>query len=744
MTRSINRFMITLLAGSTMLFCGNASLLKMDAALRHLLSRGSQSPLYQQTLHGSLQSENSLYILAEGENCRSAIFQQGGSVVIDCGHLVSAYVPLNAMTSLACHPDIQHLSLPHRYRRHNDMLTADIRADQVFAGASPLSQSYTGRGVIIGIIDTGIDVTHPDFIKSDGQSRILAIWDQNISGNPPSGYEYGYEWTQSDINNGSCSHTDPYEQGHGTHVSGIAAGNGRATGAYRGVAPEADIIVVADNPEATGGFIDGVNYIFSKADALGRPCVINASLGSHQGGHDGSDLESRMLDQLVTASPGRVLCASAGNEGDDFIHLSYPATEDSFYTYVYPGSDGLIMLYIRLPNDVLNQVHFAIGWDEHNFNPFTEEGGPVKFGGRTPWFSVQETVDNIGFYERANSWDGQEVGRVSFEFDTQNDSITVLRIIIEDDLIWDDENEIVDDMDLWRFMVWQPDDRMDAWLADFGSTYPGTISQPGYRDPDNNCSVGIPAAARQVIAVGATVNRETYMDQFGDSWIYSDEPEGSLALFSSRGPTADHRIKPDIAAPGQGVISCLSAAVKNAGTVDETDIVQGGRHVISSGTSMSCPAVTGCIALYLEKYPGATAQQIYQAVTGTARQDDDTGAILPDNNWGYGKIDAFSMLSHATGIPSDLSGPGTFFLSHNYPNPFNDQSVIYYRLPNKNSVHIRIYDIRGRELATLVDEKQEPGTYRIQFDGREYASGVYLCRVAAGSDIRILKMALIK
>ncbi|MBN2103018.1 S8 family serine peptidase [bacterium] len=739
----IRRYIFIIITGwFSILIGGNPSLMKIDAGLRHMLYK--QSPA--RTGHPLSETEEQIwtYILAEGSHCQSAIHQAGGRICLDLGNMVSAKVPSNALSALMENPGIRQLCLPHRYHHNNDRLTADIRADQVYAGLSPLPQSYTGAGVIIGIIDTGIDITHSDFKKSDGKTRILSIWDQNISGSPPSGYDYGTEWSRSDINNGLCTHKDDTEQGHGTHVAGIAAGNGRAIGKYRGVSPEADLIVVADNKDISGGFIDAVNYIYDQADALGMPCVINASLGSHQGGHDGTDLESRMLNQLISGSPGRALCASAGNEGNDYIHMSYTTSADSFYTYVYPGSDGIIMLYIRLPNDILTQVHFAIGWDTHDFNPFSKEGGPIEFGGRTPWFSVLETLENIGFYERAETLDGQEVGRVSFEFDTQNDEVTVLRIMIEDDVIWDETNETAENMDLWRFMIWQPDDRVDAWIGDMGYSYPGEMNDPRYLNPDNKSCIGVPALANNVIAVGASVNRETFVDQFGDTWIYSEEPAGSLAAFSSRGPTADGRIKPDLIAPGDGVISALSAQAKNGGDINTTDIVQGGKHVISSGTSMSCPAVTGCIALYLQRYPNATHQQIYNALTGSARQDDDTGIDLPNNEWGYGKADAFVMLTHGTDIQQKEHIPLTYSLSQNYPNPFNHTTQFLYSILKASRIRLMVQNCKGQCVFKKDLGMKQAGDHRLTLDGPEWTTGVYIFTLTS-RDWRISKkMVLMK
>jgi len=185
----------------------------------------------------------------------------------------------------------------------------------------------TGKGVIVGIVDTGIDWCHPDFVDpSTGRSRILYLWDQTMSPiygeHSPLGF-YGVEYGNADINAalGMCNHSlvrSVDTDGHGTHVAGIAAGNGTASGGlYRGMAPEADIIVVKSDG-SDPKLIDGVDYVFQKAAALGKPAVVNLSWGGHLDPHDGTSFLDTVLDYL--SGSGRILVASAGNEGGDNIH----------------------------------------------------------------------------------------------------------------------------------------------------------------------------------------------------------------------------------------------------------------------------------------------------------------------------------------------------------------------------------------------------------------------------------------
>ena len=184
--------------------------------------------------------------------------------------------------------------------------------------------ALTGRGVLIGIVDSGIDYENPDFRNVDGTTRIAYLWDQSVSGIPPSGYAAGSEFTREDINaalerNNSGSFADPDSisggtpvggagetgadpdgilsrdtSGHGTAVAGIAAGNGRGSEGlrYRGAAPEAELIIVKMKSPQPGGFprttelMTGVDYVIRKALELKKPVAVNISFGNTYGSHE--------------------------------------------------------------------------------------------------------------------------------------------------------------------------------------------------------------------------------------------------------------------------------------------------------------------------------------------------------------------------------------------------------------------------------------------------------------------------
>ncbi|MCZ6681235.1 MAG: S8 family serine peptidase, partial [Candidatus Poribacteria bacterium] len=260
---------------------------------------------------------------------------QGVHIRTVVGDLVTADIPVGKLLRVAKLPDVRYIRAAHPVSPMAPMLDKSVPATGADAVWSS-NPSYTGKGVVVGIVDTGLDLEHPDFRNPDGTSRVLAIWDQTIDVPGPfsSPFAYGTEWTQSQIDRGLSRTKDV--DGHGTHVASIAAGNGSGTGReqsaprFVGVAPEADLVVVKtlffDDAVA-----DGVAYILDIAKRLNKPAVINLSLGSQFGPHDGRDLLDEALDRLSENNPtGNAIVVAAGNSGGTPIHLggTLPAPED--------------------------------------------------------------------------------------------------------------------------------------------------------------------------------------------------------------------------------------------------------------------------------------------------------------------------------------------------------------------------------------------------------------------------------
>ncbi|MCH9822383.1 MAG: S8 family serine peptidase [Bacteroidetes bacterium] len=181
----------------------------------------------------------------------------------------------------------------------SDTSLINTRTDRVHQGAIQRHPSYTGSGVVMGFVDTGIDFTHPDFKNKDGSTRIVKIWDQtkNADSTLRPSFGYGEVYDSAMINAGNCPHID--NNGHGTQVCGMGAGNGNSVpdsiADYTGHAPNSTIICVNtdfNRSNWTLSIAESIEWIFSEADKLGLPCVVNLSVGTYSGSHDGKDLAS--------------------------------------------------------------------------------------------------------------------------------------------------------------------------------------------------------------------------------------------------------------------------------------------------------------------------------------------------------------------------------------------------------------------------------------------------------------------
>jgi hypothetical protein len=264
------------------------------------------------------------------------------------GNILTFRVNLKDFENLVNTNYYNYLQIDEPVRKKMDLVLPEIKADKVHLGVD-LPQAYSGEGVVIGILDGGFDYTHPNFLDiTKTQSRISRVWEQNYTnGTPPANYDYGGEFKNSvEILN---KKTDDTYNSHGTHVAGIASGNGYLTdGKYIGVAPSADLVLVSlsyddFNNYQTGqsSIIDGIAYVFKYAESVGKPAVINMSLGTHIGPHDGTSLFDQACDALV--GPGKILVGSAGNEGEMPLHISkqLSTTSNFFSTFVeleYLGS----------------------------------------------------------------------------------------------------------------------------------------------------------------------------------------------------------------------------------------------------------------------------------------------------------------------------------------------------------------------------------------------------------------------
>jgi subtilisin family serine protease len=573
-------------------------------------------------------------VILKGSVASSALRAIGAEVGTDAGGFRTARIPVSALTEFLKLPGIENVALGYRLKPALDVSVGDAGAAVKRTEVPPL-YGWTGKNVIVGIVDTGMDYQHDDFRNADNTTRFLSIWDQNTGGSPPAGFGYGNECTQAQINAGTCTEID--DNGHGSHVTGIAAGDGSATGnfepafTYVGMANGANIIGVATN-FSTAGVVDGVNYVFTKAAALGRPAVVNLSLGTVLGPHDGSTSFEHMLDGLT--GPGKIIVASAGNAQGDLVHASANLLVNTTLAYTFTAPT-------YTANAGANNDYIALDFWHAAANSYTIRVkrpssstlvGPVTKGNSL----VSNTTDGQIIIDYTNSVDaGNGLSEIYVEV---NDLPT---------------GTPAPHSGTWRVDVQagasEPGDpRVHSWMDGFLGVN-GLVPTFAAGLIDTTVNIGSPGTADSLITVAAHTTKGTWASI--DGMIYSfigavDPPQ--IATFSARGPRRDGALKPDISAPGSAIVSVLSG--DSSPPWPDPLIVPDGVHLVLQGTSMSAPHATGAVALLLQKYPTLTPKGAKLLLAAGARSDATTGAV-PNPRWGAGRLDLTSLLCTDTEPP---------------------------------------------------------------------------------------------
>jgi subtilisin family serine protease len=544
----------------------------------------------------------------------------GATVRTVAGQVVTAEIPLSLLDQLDSMPGMISADVPQRYHPLLDVSRPEIRADVAHGGGQPPYSGTTGQGVVVGVIDTGLDTDHPDFLNANGTTRLLYLWDQTdpVGPHPAFPYNYGTEWTAANINASTSREIDT--DGHGTHVTGIAAGNGRAIGnndqfQFTGIAPEADIIFVKTT-FAADDILDAVKWIQQKAGA--KPCVINLSLGSQYGGHDGTaDLDVAMA---ALSGPGRIIVAAAGNEGNSGIHAqaTVPAMSTVDLSFTIPSYTATPGNNSNQGNDLCLVEAFSTN---SSFNtsvilPNSTTVGPVGTSGTL----TQATT--------------------SGEVDIDASAVGSERSVYID--LWDKNATYPPAIGTWTVRVQNTQaspHEIDLWIyyVDLGAAYVIWGS-----NIDNTELVSSPASSDSVIAVGAYITKTSWpciASQSGMCGYVSPPQIGDIAPFSSPGPLRDGTTKPEITAPGMGIASSLSKDASGPLFTNPAGEMPGGVRYISQGTSQASPHIAGVAALILEQRPNAAYKEIATALEGTARHDNFTGPGFT-TDFGYGKVDA--------------------------------------------------------------------------------------------------------
>ena len=408
----------------------------------------------------------------------------------------------------------------------------------------------SGEGVLVGVVDSGIDYFHPDFRNEDGSSRILRLWDQSIPGNPPEGYLTGTEYAKEEIDKAlALGETEGRRfipsrdfSGHGTAVLGIAAGNGRASdGVNRGIAYKSDLLVVKMGNARESSFprttelIEGIDYLIRQAVKMGRPIAVNISFGNNYGSHQGDSLLETYISNV--ANVGRsVICVGTGNNGNDRIHTAGKLRQ---------GQTEMIEMSIGSYETTLNLQLWKAYADEIEISIETPSGERLpelseKIG--TQRYRSGET-DLLIYYGKPGPF--QVTQEIYFDFIPVGTYLTsgIWKLYLRGRRIKEG-----------NYNLWLPGGRV-------------LNSMTGFYRPTAAETLTIPSTAAKVVTVGAYDSR---LNAFAD--------------FSGRGGKQLVYFKPDLVAPG----------------VDVTAPAPGGGYSGMTGTSFAVPFVTGAAALMME------------------------------------------------------------------------------------------------------------------------------------------------
>ncbi len=462
-----------------------------------------------------------------------------------------------------------------------------------------------GQGVLIGIVDSGVDYTNPIFQYADGTTRIVSIWDQTISGSPPPNFNFGMEYSRDTIN-AALKLENPMELvpsmdelGHGTMIAGIAAGNEEPLNNFFGIASESELIVVKlkqakqalrnffvipDDAACYSGvdIFFGINYLLQISNSLQRPLVICIALGSSKGGHDGRDLLSNVLS-LIGTRPGVAVVVAGGNEGNAKRHyygsVDQTSGKDTVELLVGENEKGFVMeLWGKAPS--IYSIDIITPSGEYVPKLFSSRNESLEIS-----FILEQTVIYL-LYELIETQSG--------------DQLILLRFTNPTPGIW--RFNVYDRSNInFGFHMWLP---MDKFISD--STF----------FIQSNIYTTILSLGNAIVPITVTA--------------YDDSNE-SLYVNASRGYTTIGVIKPEIAAPGVNVIG---------------PTLQKG-YASYTGTSVAAAHTAGVVAMLLEwgyvkgNLPNMNTMDVKILIIRGARRKENIE--YPDRDWGYGILDIYQV-----------------------------------------------------------------------------------------------------
>jgi len=585
----------------------------------------------------------------------------GVKIMGEFNGLIVAEVPAVSLRRVAAMAAVRQVSIARPLSLCNDSARTCSQVEPIHQAAD-LACPLFGDGVIVGIIDTGIDFNHVNFQDKEGRSRVCAVYlPEDTTGTSPI--------VNGRALPGSCYEepdkirsltTDCVDSSHGTHTTGTAAG-GYMGNQWHGMSPHCDIVTCGMPEEALTdvNVACAVAYIFHYADRVGKPCVINMSIGTNDGPNDGSSALCRFFESVT--GPGRICVVAAGNDGNEPVcfHGTIAGRGDTVMTLLRNRWGGMQRKgYVSMWSDKA-QVHRSRMVVVNRQTGALEYASPmmdVLASDSVFSFSSDSDPDFARYYtgevQFANAWENAAAddflpagnGRFHSYWVFDVTSVAAGHLLglqyVADDTI-----------------------SLSGWCTRNAFFY--SFGLEGVTGGSVAGSISDLATTDSVISVGAYCSRNAYFDCEGRQHVIDDVQCGELASFSSFGPDECGQARPDVCAPGMLVLSSsnrFNESETDPSTEPEPVVIDGEiyPYYVNQGTSMSGPVVTGAIALMLEVNPTLGVADVREVLRRTSLRDRFVQSGDP-SRWGFGKLDVAAAINEVvsnTLLAGDINNDG--------------------------------------------------------------------------------------
>ncbi len=733
-----------------------------DAALENpgMTRPGFKMLGLDQTTVSRGETKTSVFIALNEGASASDLEARGFEVITDLGDIVLVSGSLSDIKAVAECDFVKSIAFGEQRYPMMNLVREQTGADQIHSGVSFAdNRAFTGNGVICGIFDTGIDIQHVNFrSRSDiNTNRIKRAWYyMGEDGTISRAFTTPAEIADATIDEGTSD--------HGTHTLGIMSGAwngaGRAvallTGSnsstlstgnnpYYGMAPDADIAL------CTGAFSDqniisGVGQIVEYAKSAGKPVVVNLSIGSNVGPHDGTDIVSQAFDRL---SKDAIICISAGNEGNKQVSIDYTfsAGNLSVQTIPYFFTGGNI---VDVYSNDATPFDVVIGVYDTATGAYTMEmtvvGGVEQTIGVSGAAYTDAMFKHYDGFNKAFSRESYVLATTSKNTSTSNR----YSVRLNSNIAFNSNTNSGGTQLYFLRVVGKAGQRVmittqgEGLVNDNQKSEKDLVKYPGFTGGDNKFSINSMACSPNVICVGAwTITPDVPLVGnmgFGSSVASYQVAADAIGPYSSYGRLADGRELPLICAPGTAVVSSVSSRSCSATTLNQVSkndqisaaqTANGRLNIWKSavGTSMASPVVAGGIALWLEADPSLTSAKAIEIVRNTAIRDKAVTDCSDPIRWGAGKFDAL------TGLKMVITGSGISDVKADNDNIIITSEGADWTAfdPTADRMHLDIYSTSGAHVASQTVDGNEAtiSTAALQ-------KGIYILSVNGSKSQRIV------